>query len=163
MPKGDLDVGKLLTAFQSFFREYSEHWLGRFDYVEAGPQLVLQAFVQRVVNSGGRIEREYGLGRGCTDLLIIWPHGGGSDGDGGGTPGPVPVGKHVIECKVLRRSLESTIGEGVEQTARYMDRCGSREGHLVVFDRREGKTWEEKIFRREESSPDGRTIIVWGV
>ena len=161
--EGNLDAGKLLAAFQSFFREHSEHWLGRFDYVEAGPQLVLQAFLQRVVNSGGRIEREYGLGRGRTDLLIIWPHGGESGGDGGGTPGPAAVGKHVIECKALRRSLEATIGEGVEQTARYMDRCGSREGHLVVFDRREGKTWEEKIFRREESSPDGRTIIVWGV
>ena len=40
------------------------------------PQLLLlQAFLQRVVNSGGRIEREYGLGRGRTDLLIVWPRG----------------------------------------------------------------------------------------
>ena len=50
---GGLDVDKLLGAFQSFFREHSEHWLGRFDYAEAGPQLVLQAFLQRVVNGGG--------------------------------------------------------------------------------------------------------------
>ena len=63
---------------------------GRFDYVEAGPQLVLQAFVQRVVNSGGRIEREYGLGRGCTDLLIIWPHGGGATAMAGAHPDRCP-------------------------------------------------------------------------
>ena len=160
---GGLDVGKLLAAFQTFFREHSEHWVGRFDYVEAGPQLLLQAFLQRVVNSGGRIEREYGLGRGRTDLAILWPRGGEKDVAGGGMLEPASVDQYVVECKVLRKSLESTIREGVEQTARYMDRCASPTGHLVVFDRREGKTWEQKIFRREESSPDGRTITVWGM
>ena len=49
----------------------------RFDYQEAGPQLLLQAFLQRIVNAGGRIEREYGLGRLRTDLLIVWGGGGG--------------------------------------------------------------------------------------
>ena len=61
---GGLDLDKLLADFQGFFREHSEHWVARFDYAEAGPQLLLQAFLQRIVNSGGRIEREYGLGRG---------------------------------------------------------------------------------------------------
>ena len=150
---GGLDVDKLLAAFQAHFREHSEHWLGRFDYAEAGPQLLLQAFLQRVVNSGGRIEREYGLGRGRTDLLILWPRGGGSPGD---------ADRFVIECKVLRKSLERTIREGLEQTAQYMDRCGSDAGHLVIFDRSEGKRWEEKLFRREESFR-GRVMTVWGM
>ena len=148
---GGLDVDMLLAAFQAYFREHSEHWLGRFDYAEAGPQLLLQAFLQRVVNSGGRIEREYGLGRGRTDLLIIWPRGGGR-----------PADRFVIECKVLRKSLERTMREGLEQTAQYMDRCGSDAGHLVIFDRSEGKRWEEKIFRREESFR-GRVMTVWGM
>ena len=158
--EGNLDVDKLLGAFQAFFREHSEHWLGRFDYVEAGPQLVLQAFLHRVVNSGGRIEREYGLGRGRTDLLIVWPRGGGG---GEGPPGSASEGRYVIECKVLRKSLEATLREGLEQTAGYMGRCAAQAGHLVIFDRSEGKAWEEKIFRREESSSDGRTITVWGM
>ena len=64
---GTLRVGELLAAFQAFFREHSEHWVERFQYREAGPQLLLQAFLQRIVNSGGRIEREYGLGRMRTD------------------------------------------------------------------------------------------------
>ena len=38
---GGLNVDKLLTAFQSFFRAHSEHWLERFEYREAGPQLIL--------------------------------------------------------------------------------------------------------------------------
>ena len=150
---GGLDVDKLLAAFQGFFREHSEHWLGRFDYAEAGPQLILQAFLQRVVNGGGRIEREYGLGRGRTDLLILWPGGGGAAS---------AAGRFVIECKVLRRGLGQTVRRGLQQTAGYMERCAARNGHLVVFDRREGRSWDEKIFRRDESA-GGRAITVWGM
>ena len=74
---GALDVEGLVAAFQAFFREHSEYWVQRFEqYREAGPQLLLQAHLQRVVNGGGRIEREYALGRGRTDLLIVWPQGG---------------------------------------------------------------------------------------
>ena len=153
---GGLDMDKLLGAFQAFFREHSEHWLGRFDYAEAGPQLILQGFLQRVVNDGGRIEREYGLGRGRTDLLIVWPRGGA-----GAAPGAA-VDRYVVECKVLHKSLERTIAEGVEQTAAYMDRCDAQAGHLVVFDRHEGRTWEEKVFRREERIGE-RAVTVWGM
>ena len=152
---GRLDVDRLLTTFQAFFREHSEHWVARFDYAEAGPQLLLQAFLQRVVNSGGRIEREYGLGRGRTDLLIVWPRADR-------TAPEEAADRFVIECKVLHRSLQRTMREGLEQTAGYMDRCGSRTGHLVIFDRSEGKRWEDKLFRREERI-DGRMITVWGL
>ncbi len=60
---GGLNVRRLLAKFQTFFRAHCEHWSKRFLYQEAWPQLLLQAFLQRIVNSGGRIEREYGLGR----------------------------------------------------------------------------------------------------
>ena len=165
---GDLDMDKLLAAFQSFFREHSEHWLGRFDYREAGPQLILQAYLQRIVNGGGRIEREYGLGRDATDLLVLWPHKEGLPSD--------LWRRFVVECKVLRdsdhRGLEGTVERGVEQTLGYMDKCGSGEGHLVVFDRTGdakgdalkdgGKHWEDRVFRREEAR-DGRKLVVWGM
>ncbi len=151
---GGLNVDKLLADFQEFFRAHSEHWAARFDYAEAGPQLLLQAFLQRIVNSGGRIEREYGLGRGRTDLLITWPQGAGAP--------PHAAGRFVIECKVLHEGLERTISEGLKQTAGYMDRCAAQAGHLVVFDRSPDKSWEAKIFRREEAVA-GRTITVWGM
>ena len=70
---GGLESGKLLAAFQQYFRERAESWLERFGYKEAGLQLLLQAFLQRIVNGGGRIERDYGLGRQRVDLLILWP------------------------------------------------------------------------------------------
>ena len=68
-----LQVPNLLAAFQEFFREHSEHRVERLQSNEAGLQLLLQAFLHRVVNGGGCIEREYGLGRGHTDQLIVWP------------------------------------------------------------------------------------------
>ena len=101
------------------------------------------------MNSGGRIEREYGLGRKRTDLLIVWPYQAG-------------VQRVVLELKLLRDSLEKTLQEGLPQTWSYMDQCGSDEGHLIIFDRTAGKPWTEKIFRREESY-QGREIIVWGM
>ena len=147
---GNLDVVKLMAEFQTFFREHSEHWVERFAYREAGPQLLLQAFLQRIVNSGGRIEREYGLGRKRTDLLILWPHGG-------------HIRKFVIECKVLRKTLDQTIAEGLEQIADYMDRCDAEAGHLVIFDRREDRRWRDKIFRDRRASGSGVEIEVWGM
>ena len=159
---GRLDMRKLLTAFRTFYGEHAEHWLGRFeDYPEAAPQLILQAYLQRVVNGGGRIEREYGLGRGRTDLLVLWPREPGQPSD--------LWERFVIECKVLRdtarQSLEGTIERGVEQTLGYMEQCGAEEGHLVVIDRR-GKASERQRPDDKSSSgggtgADGRRVTVW--
>ena len=110
-----------------------------------------------MVNGGGRIEREYALGSRRTDLLIVWPPGRFA---GAAEPG-VPARRYVVECKILHRSLEATIREGLEQTLAYMDRCGGESGHLVVFDRDASKPWEEKLYRRDESL-EGRPVTVWG-
>ena len=168
---GGLNMTKLLTAFRTFFGEHSEHWLGRFgEYPEAGPQLILQAYLQRVVNGGGRIEREYGLGRGRTDLLVLWPREPGQPSD--------LWERFVVECKVLRdsdrKSLEWTVEEGVKQTLGYMKKCGAEEGHLVVIDRRAGaeerrrsegaeepRGNEGEAGGSEERRQDGCGVVIW--
>ena len=159
-PDGGLDLAKLIRAFQDFFRRHSEHWKNRFEYEEAWPQILLQAFLHRVVNGGGRIEREYGLGRGRVDLLIVWPQSSPPEGSGGGRSQ-----EFVVECKVVRegRGLESAVKEGVEQTAGYMDRSAAKAGHLVVIDQREGRSWEEKVFHRRQRSEGGAPVEVWGM
>jgi len=145
---GRLDMVKLLSEFQKFFQENSEHWTRRFDYQEAWPHLLLQAYLQRIVNGGGQIIREYGLGLKRVDLLVAW------------NP---PMGQRfVLELKVIRKSLDSTIAKGLRQTAEYMGRCAAGEGHLILFDRDPEKTWEQKIFRRE-ASEGGKVITVWGM
>ncbi len=152
---GGLDMTKLLSAFRTFFGEHAEHWLGLLgDYREAAPQLILQAYLQRVVNGGGRIEREYGLGRGRTDLLVLWPREAGQPSD--------LWARFVVECKVLRdsdrKSLEWTVERGVEQTLAYMQQCGAEEGHLVVMDRREDRGARDG---QAEAGGDERGVTVW--
>ena len=152
---GSLDADLLLREFQTFFRRHSEHWRNRFAYEEAWPQLLLQAYLQRVVNGGGRIEREYALGSGRVDLLIVWPLAD-------------RVQEFVVECKVVRErdGLDGVVEEGVAQTARYVERCAAEAGHLVVIDRRENRSWEQKTFHRRERPRGGAgaaLVDVWGM
>ena len=162
---GRLNMTKLLTAFGTFFGEHAEHWLAQLGaYREAAPQLILQSYLQRVVNSGGRIEREYGLGRGRTDLLVLWPREAGQPSD--------LWERFVVECKVLRdsdrKSLARTVECGVKQTLGYMEQCGAEEGHLVVMDRRSeerrrGEGAEERRDGEGEAEGGGRRRNVRGV
>jgi hypothetical protein len=153
-----LDMPKLLAAFQQFFREHSDIWGEGFSYKEAGPQLLMQAFLQRIVNGGGHINREYGLGRKRTDLFIEWPLD-----EKQGIHGPLQ--RIVIEIKLRRAdggAMETIIAKGLEQTADYSHRVGADESHLVVFDRDPARTWDERIWRRSNTY-DGVAITVWGV
>ena len=108
----------------------------RSGHKEAGPHLVLHAYLQRVANSDGRIVREYAAGRGRADLLIEWQRGGGRN--------PARTQRHVIECKVRRErsGLKTLIRGGRKQTAAYMDRSGAETEHLVIFGLRPGGDWE---------------------
>jgi len=150
----ELDMTKLLSAFQQFFRENSESWIERFDYKEAGPQLLLQAFLQRIINGGGRIHREYGLGRRRTDLLLEWPIDPQQAYLG-------PIQRIVIELKILHNSLETTLKKGLEQTTDYAQHCQADEAHLIIFNRRAKVSWDDKIWQRTECV-EGRDIQVWG-
>lgn len=133
-PDGALDMDKLLRAFINFYRRHSESWLKRFNFQEAGHQLLLMAFLQRIVNGGGRIEREMALGNGRTDLAVFWK-------------------KQVIalELKIRhdnlfpRRRPPST-------SADYLDRLGQQHGYLVIFDKRPSAElpWDERIRWNDE-------------
>ena len=78
------------------------------------------------------------------------------------------VQEFVVECKVVRErdGLDGVIAEGVEQTARYVDRSAAEAGHLVVIDRREQRSWEEKVFHLRHNSAHGGSAVavdVWGM
>ena len=138
---GSLDMHKLFAAFTQFYRENSEIWLEKFDYKESGPHLLLMAFLQRVINGGGKIHREYALGRKRVDLLVEFH-----------------TQRIVVELKIKRG--EKTLSEGLEQTAAYMDTNNATEGHLVIFDRTVDKSWDEKISTAEKTF-DKHIITVW--
>jgi hypothetical protein len=134
---------KLLEGFTQFYRENSDIWLEKFDYKESGPHLLLMAFLQRIINGGGKIHREYALGRKRVDLLIEWDQQ-----------------RIVIELKIKRS--EKTISEGLIQTADYMDTNNATEGHLIVFDHKPQKPWNEKIFTYNDKVEES-IITVWGM
>jgi hypothetical protein len=156
---GTIDIKKLLREFQQFFRENSESWLERFDYKEAGFQLLLQAFLQRIVNGGGLIDREYALGKGRVDLLVRGRY-------------PKHIARKdqkeqriVLELKTIREKTpapERVLSNGLEQTARYAGQSNATEAHLIICDERLGQGWCEKIYERSERS-GGWEIKVWGV
>lgn len=141
--KGDeLEVTRILTDFQAFWRQHSEIWPKRHHYEEAGPHLVLMAFLQNVLNGEGRSLREYASGRGRVDLCI-----------------EVLGRRYAIELKI--RYGEKSVGEGCQQLAGYLERMGCDEGWLVIFDRRTSVSWDEKTFHQVETV-EGKTIHVFG-
>jgi len=140
---GKLDMDFLLQDFQQFWRENSDIWIEKFQYKEAAPHLILQAFLQRVLNGGGEIIREMAAGTRRTDLCLIFENK-----------------KYPIELKIWRG--EKTISEGIEQTIRYMDTFGCTEGWLAIFDRRPNINWEEKIYMRKETV-EGKTVTIVGL
>ena len=139
---GSLSMAKLLEAFAEFYRENSADWLADCKYKESGPHLLMMAFLQRVINGGGKIHREYALGRKRLDLLLSWKKQ-----------------IFVIELKVYKDT--KTLPDGLRQTAGYMDTSGATEGHLVIFDKRE-KNWDEKIYTKQASF-ENKVITVWGM
>ena len=138
---GLLDMSKLMAAWQEFWREDGHLAAEGFYYREAGPHLMLMAFLQRILNGGGSLQREYGLGRGAVDLVVTWK------GE-----------RHVIELK-LRRD-ERTEGKAMEQVARYLDGLGLGQGWLVLFDLRKEVAWEDKLFVREVEQSGKRIFVV---
>ena len=153
-PAHRLDMPKLLAAFQQFFREHGDIWSDGLSYKEAAPQLIMQAFLQRIINGGGRINREYGLGRKRTDLFIEWPTDPAQGMYG-------PLQRVVIELKMQRGALEPVLAQGLEQTADYVARVGADEAHLVIFNHTPEVPWDEKIWQRQEQF-GALPIAVWG-
>ncbi len=154
-PDGRLDIPLLLRAFQQFFRENSEIWLQDLPFKEAGLHLILQAFLQRIVNGGGRINREYALGRKYTDLFLEWPldEEKGFYGE---------VQRVVLELKILRGSLNKTIADGVAQVTDYAKRIGTKEAYLLIFDRTPAVSWKEKIWEKSGGGDGDLVVSVWG-
>ncbi len=141
---GSLDMHKMLSEFTQFYRENMHITAEELLYKESGPHLLLMAYLQRIVNGGGRVQRECALGKGRVDLLVEFKNQA-----------------IVLELK-LYRSHQKTIEEGLKQTAEYMMTKNATEGHLVIFDKTKDKSWDQKIYQKIEKV-GALTIYVWGM
>ena len=146
---GKIDINHLLKDFQSFWRENSEiiwdelYEEGFREYKEASPHLVLQAFLQRVLNGGGHISREMALGKKRVDICVEWENQ-----------------KYPIELKLYKGA--KTIKDSIEQILDYMDKVGSKEGWVVIFDRTPKKSWSKKLYVKEVKPAAGKKITIFG-
>ncbi|MFO0606526.1 MAG: ATP-binding protein [Polyangiales bacterium] len=144
-PDGTLDAPKLMAAWQEFWREDGHLAAEGFAYKESGPHLMLMAFLQRVVNGGGRIDREYALGKRALDLLVTWRAGDVTQ-------------RIALELKVWRHP--NTEAKGLAQLADYLDALGLDEGWLVVFRNDPSLDWDARITHRTEAVGARRIHVV---
>ncbi|MDR1041023.1 MAG: ATP-binding protein [Deltaproteobacteria bacterium] len=109
---------------------------------EAFAHLVLQAFLQRVMNgSDAEVLRDYASGRGRVDLCVIYK----------GL-------RYPLELKI--KGVQSR-EESLRQLFGYMDRLQATVGWLVVFDMDRKVPWSDKLFW-DTLDREGKTIHVVG-
>lgn len=152
---GRLDLGRLLEGFAQFWREHGEVVAGRIDYPEVAPQLVLMAYLHRIINGGGTVEREVGVGRKRIDLVVRWPYAD--------TDGRRAVQRFAMELKVWRDRDKKgdPLARGLVQLDDYLAGLGLDEGVLVVFDCRSGaEAIEERTRFESAQTASGRKVTV---
>ena len=137
-----LDMAGLMAAFQQFWRENSGADKNIMGYRESVPHLVLMAFLQRVTNGGGYINREMALGTGRLDLCVEFRGA-----------------RYAIEVK----TSDNFNGEkSYSQCAKYLDTLNLSEGWMPIFEKSKEKSWDEKIYSRDVEF-EGKTIHVIGL
>ena len=141
---GRIDIERLLDAFLTFWRRHGQALLGSAPYPEIAPHLVMMAFLDRVANAGGTLEREYAIGSGRMDLCMRY----GAD-------------TFAFELKVWRDGRPDPLAEGLEQLDGYLSGLGLATGWLVIFDRRSDQgPIEERTTATEAVTPAGRRVTV---
>ena len=143
-PDGELNTDALLKAFLKFWLQHGEPLLGSTGYHEIAPHLVLMAFLHRVVNGGGTLEREYAIGSDRMDLCLKY--------------GSVVLG---IELKVWRDKRGDPEAKGLEQLDSYLARLKLESGWLLIFDRRkEALPIESRLSTEIATTENGRKVTV---
>jgi len=143
-PDGSLHPEKLLNAFLDFWRQHGEPLFRSTPYPEIAPHLVLMAFLHRVVNGGGTLEREYAIGSGRMDLCLRY--------------GAVTI---AMELKVWKEGKKDPLTDGLKQLDKYLSGLGLDTGWLVIFDRRPDlPPLSDRTTTEVAVSPAGRTIVV---
>jgi hypothetical protein len=145
-PDGKMATDKLLEAFLAFWRQHGEPLLKSAPYHEIAPHLVMMAFLHRVVNAGGTIEREYAIGTRRMDLCVRY--------------GKVTL---AMELKTWRDTDKKAdpLYEGLKQLDSYLAGLGLETGWLVIFDQRSDlPDIGERLTTEPATTPAGRGVIV---
>lgn len=152
-PDNRLDLDKILAEFAGFWRQEGELISVGDAYHEIAPHLVLMAWLQRVVNGGGYITREFGIGRRRIDILIRWPY---TDADG-----KRAEQREAIELKVWHPGKADPLDQGLTQLDAYLDRLELDHGNLIIFDRRQDiAPLDQRVHFEQTKTPSGRMVTL---
>jgi hypothetical protein len=128
-------MSELLREFQGLCRQgpgsfpFRHNDLVASNYDEATYSSMLLAYLQKAVNGGGLVYREYAEGRGAVDICVQYA---GHD--------------YLFE---VRLKGEKTPDDWQTLLAGYLDSAGQTEGWLVIFDRDRTKAWDERIYWKD--------------
>jgi hypothetical protein len=143
-PDGRLDTQQLLDTFLAFWRQHGQPLLKSAPYHEIAPHLVMMAFLHRVVNGGGTLEREYAIGSRRMDMCLRY--------------GDVT---QAMELKVWRDGQRDPLAEGLAQLESYLAGLGLDAGWLVIFDQRSNlPDIAERTTTEPATTPGGRAVVV---
>ncbi|MFN8440150.1 MAG: ATP-binding protein [Caldilineaceae bacterium] len=143
-PDGSLNPSRLLDAFLAFWRQHGQPLLQSAPYHEIAPHLVMMAFLHRVVNGNGRIEREYAIGSRRLDLCLFY--------------GKLQL---AMELKVWRDGDPDPVNQGLHQLDEYLSGLGLNTGWLVIFDQRSGQPpISQRTTTATATTPNGRAANV---
>jgi hypothetical protein len=135
-----LDMEAVLERFLRFYRENGEMITRRKTYTESAHHLTFMAWLQRIVNGGGYIRREYAAGLGYIDLVIEF----GPD-------------KFVFELKTERNYKQN---EALDQIAKYARRMDVKQCYLMIF--RRDMTDPKHVGDRTLIAHDGMEVsVIW--
>lgn len=153
LPDGQLDIGLLLREFASFWKNHGEILASQQPYHEAAAKLVTMTYFHRIVNGGGFIDYEYGIGWKRADLLIRQPY---RDAEG-----KRAVQRAVFELKVWHTRQPDPLAEGLSQLDAYLDRLELDTGTLIIFDSRHNAApITERVKFEEATTPGGKLITL---
>jgi AAA-like domain len=141
---GEMNPTALLNAFLLFWRQHGQPLLRGVAYHEIAPHIVLMAFLHRVVNGGGTIEREYAIGTQRMDLCLRYRS--------------VTV---AMELKVWRDGDRDPLEQGLIQLDQYLAGLSLDQGWLVIFDQRSGLVpIADRTTTEPATTSSGRSIVV---
>lgn len=135
----ELSVDELLEEFQLFYQRFAETWIDRYEFKEAGRQLLFIAFLMRLTHGQADFEWDMALGHGRCCVTVNY------------------MGQRMAFVMKLRHDNYSR-EEGLNQTMRYLKQINLEQGYLLLFD----LFWEERVYR-EELEYQNKYIILLGM
>jgi len=136
---GKLNIDKLLEEYINFYKQHSEKITARKTYTEAAHHLFFMAWLQRIVNSGGTINREYAAGLKRLDICVNFAD--------------------ELFAFELKLSSSNALDDGKKQLVEYLNRLSLNQGYLIIFSRKRVDDLEQ-LGKRDVLEYEGKQIDV---